>query len=330
MPTLSAHLSIFTAESADKGKRLDVFLAEKQLSVSRSQISRLIQEKKTRVNGKATKPGYRIRPGDQVSIEIPAPVPLDLEPEEIPFRNIYEDEDILVLSKPPGIVVHPGAGHRTGTLVHGLLKGCPSLSGIGGVLRPGIVHRLDKDTSGLMVVAKNDESHQNLSAGFKAGQVHKKYIALVYGVFNANHGVIQAAIGRHPTERQRMSVRSRKGKEARTTWNVIKVYHGITLVELILGTGRTHQIRVHLASIQHPVVGDPVYGGGQRWRDVRETEAQQILRGVTRQLLHARELGFIHPRSGHYVEFYSPMPEDMKTVIDNLEKLDADERRFSG
>ncbi|MFH1148666.1 MAG: RluA family pseudouridine synthase [Pseudomonadota bacterium] len=328
MPTSSTQLSLFNAEPADKGKRLDVFLAEKQVGVSRSQISRLIQDGKARVNGKTVKSGHRIRPGDRVSIEIPPPVPSGLEPEEVPFRNIYEDEEIVVLSKPPGVVVHPGAGHRTGTLVHGLLQGCRSLSGIGGVLRPGIVHRLDKDTSGIMVVAKNDDSHQKLSAGFKAGQVHKKYIAIVYGVLKENRGVIQAAIGRHPTARRRMSVRSRKGREARTTWDVVKVYDGLTLVELILGTGRTHQIRVHLASIQHPVVGDPVYGGRQRWRDIRDGEVQHILEGVTRQLLHAKELGFIHPRSGNYVEFYAPMPEDMKAVINSLERLDADERRF--
>lgn len=309
---------LLCAEPADKDQRVDVYLTKKLASLSRSQINRLIREGRVKVNGKTAKASHKIDLHDSISIEIPPPRPLGIQPEKVPFTVLYEDEDILVLSKPPGIVVHPAAGHNSGTLVHGLLNHCSDLSGIGGVLRPGIVHRLDKDTSGLMVVAKNDRAHQELARQFKAGEVYKKYVALVYGDFREKSGIIQAPIGRHPTQRKKMSVRSASGREAITIWQVIQSFNGLTFLELTLKTGRTHQIRVHLSSMQHPVVGDPVYGGKQKRADICNINVRNIIKSVSRQLLHARELGFVHPRTGRFMKFHSPMPPDMQEIIEAL------------
>ncbi len=293
-------------------------MTQKFASLSRSQVSRLIREGCVKVNGKTVKASHKVNPHDLISLEIPPPRPLGIQPEKVSFTVLYEDEDILVLSKPPGIVVHPAAGHSSGTLVHGLLNHCSDLSGIGGVLRPGIVHRLDKDTSGLMVVAKNDLAHRELARQFKAGEVYKKYVALVYGDFREKCGIIQAPIGRHPTQRKKMSVRSASGKEAITMWQVIQSFDGLTFLELTLKTGRTHQIRVHLSSMQHPVVGDPVYSGKRKWDDIRKITVRNIIKGVPRQLLHARELGFVHPRTGLFMEFHFPVPADMQEIIEAL------------
>lgn len=308
----------FCAEPTAKDWRIDIYLKEKLPSFSRVQISRFIQEGKVNVNGKKAKASYRIKVHDLISVEIPPARPLNLQPEKVPFLILYEDTDILVLSKPAGIVVHPAPGHSSGTLVHGLLNHCTDLSGIGGVLRPGIVHRLDKDTSGLMVVAKNDQSHRELSRQFKAGEVSKKYLALVYGNFRDKKGIIKAPIGRHPTQRQRMAVRTEGGKEAVTLWEVIQSFQGVSLLELTLKTGRTHQIRVHLASIQHPVVGDTLYAGKRKCMELRDLTVRSIIKNVSRQLLHARKLGFMHPRTAQPLEFHSPMPSDLEEIIKAL------------
>lgn len=309
---------LFCAEALDKDRRIDVYLAEKHTSLSRSQIRRLIQEGRVKVNGKTVKASHKIKPNDLISIEVPPPGPLSIQPEKVPFTILYEDTDILVLSKPAGVVVHPAPGRNTGTLVHGLLSYCKDLSGIGGVLRPGIVHRLDKDTSGLMVVAKNDQAHQELARQFKAGEVHKKYLAMVYGNFTEKSGTIEAPIGRHPSQRKKMTVRAKGGKEATTIWEVIRSFNGLTLLELTLKTGRTHQIRVHLASIHHPVVGDAVYTGKRKRMELRNLNVRDIIRGVSRQLLHARELGFTHPRTGCFLKLYAPIPSDMEEIIEAL------------
>lgn len=308
----------FSVRPEDKGKRLDVYLSETDPALSRSQIVRLIDDGKVQVNNKRIKSSYRTKPHDHITVEIPPPAPLELKPEKVAFEVIYEDEDIMVLSKPAGVVVHPGAGHKEGTLVHGLLEHCQTLSGIGGVLRPGIVHRLDRDTSGLLVVAKSDRAHQQLSGQFKTGRVNKKYVALVYGTFQEKEGLIERPIGRHPVHRKKMSVQAKMGREARTLWKVLKASKDISLLEITIHTGRTHQIRVHLASIAHPVVGDSVYGGKQEWMRIQHPGVRQKVKTVQRQMLHARELGFVHPVAGRYMEFFSPLPSDMKKLIGDL------------
>ncbi len=308
----------FHAELPDKDQRIDVYLREKLPSFSRSQITRLIREGRVKVNQGTVKASHRIKPDDFIYVEIPPPRPLTIQAEKVPFSVIYEDTDILVLSKPPGVVVHPAPGHASGTLVHGLLDHCSDLSGIGGILRPGIVHRLDKDTSGLMVVAKNDQAHHGLTRQFKAGAVRKKYLALVYGNFTEKTGVIKARIGRHPTQRKRMAIRPESGKEATTIWQVLRSFDGVTLLELTLKTGRTHQIRVHLSSIQHPVVGDPVYTSRRKWMELRNASVRNVIKTVSRQLLHASSLGFVHPRKDCFMEFDSPMPSDMEEMIEAL------------
>jgi 23S rRNA pseudouridine1911/1915/1917 synthase len=272
------------------------------------------------VNGKAEPARYRVLPGDSITLKVPPPEPSHLAAEALPLEIIFEDQDILVVNKPPGLVVHPGAGHRQGTLLNALLAHCPELTDIGDVSRPGLVHRLDKDTSGLLVVAKTALAHESLVRQFQARQVDKTYVALVWGRFHVKAGEIEKDIGRHPSERRKMSVHARRGKTAATRWRVLKEFAPpLTLVELQPKTGRTHQIRVHLASLGHPVVGDASYGGG-----ATRLEAEPKLRGlkplVARQLLHARALGFTHPRSGDAVAFETSLPEDFQKVLKYLMK----------
>jgi 23S rRNA pseudouridine1911/1915/1917 synthase len=272
------------------------------------------------VNGKAEPARYRVLPGDSITLKVPPPEPSHLAAEALPLEIIFEDQDILVVNKPPGLVVHPGAGHRQGTLLNALLAHCPELTDIGDVSRPGLVHRLDKDTSGLLVVAKTALAHESLVRQFQARQVDKTYVALVWGRFHVKAGEIGKDIGRHPLERRKMSVHARRGKTAATRWRVLKEFAPpLTLVELQPKTGRTHQIRVHLASLGHPVVGDASYGGG-----ATRLKAEPRLRGlkplVARQLLHARALGFTHPRSGDAVAFETSLPEDFQKVLKYLMK----------
>jgi 23S rRNA pseudouridine1911/1915/1917 synthase len=287
----------FTVDEA--GARIDTYVAER-CHISRAYAQKLIDEGRVTANGGRVKPGHRLHAGQKVVVSIPPPSPTSLAPEDIPLEVIYEDSDILVVDKPAGMLVHPAAGQYTGTLVNAVLARCPDLGGIDGSLRPGIVHRLDKETSGLMVVAKNDAAHASLSGQIKQRSVTKVYIALVTGHLSPENGVIDAPIGRNPSNRKRMAVVS-GGREARTRYRVLGYPEGHTLVEATLETGRTHQIRVHFAAIGHPVFGDHVYG------------KRSPLLG--RQFLHAHRLGFQLPSTGEYVEFRSELPPDLETAL---------------
>jgi 23S rRNA pseudouridine1911/1915/1917 synthase len=312
----------FSVSEADKPKRLDAFLVLKTQDLTRSRVQELIRSGFVRVNQQLSKPGYRVRPGDHVEVTLPPPQPLRLDPEPVTFELIYEDPWLIVVNKPPGVVVHPAPGHFTGTLVHGLLRHCKDLSGIGGVMRPGIVHRLDKDTSGLMVVAKNDTAHAFLSGQFKAGKVTKNYQALVHGIVKGHKGEIDLPIGRHPVRRKEMSVQPSKGRMARTLWEKKEELAGLfSLLSVSPKTGRTHQIRVHLSHVGYPIVGDPVYGYRRSWWKKRFSDDPGVLNHVERQMLHAGTLGFVHPQSGEYRKFTAPLPADMELVLEMLRKL---------
>jgi 23S rRNA pseudouridine1911/1915/1917 synthase len=294
----------------ESGMRLDVIIASHISDCSRSFSADLIQKGEILVQGEVKKPGYRVKAGDNISINIPAPEPVLSEPEPGDIDILYEDKHIIVINKEPGLVVHPAPGHNKGTLVNRLLYYCPELEGIGGKLRPGIVHRLDKDTSGTIVAAKNDAAHINLAAQFESRKIKKLYLALVYGVVKSESGSISLPIGRHPSDRKKMSTVSRKSRSAETFWKVIERFNEATLLELDLKTGRTHQIRVHCAAINHPVLGDPVYGG--------KKAAKKLPTSVPRQMLHAWRLEFAHPVTGEAMSFESPIPPDMEKVIEML------------
>jgi 23S rRNA pseudouridine1911/1915/1917 synthase len=305
----------FRVSGQDHGKRLDQILGAAGLNLSRSQAKKLIEEGLILLNGKAAKPSLHAKSGDQVSGYLPSPKPLSLEPEPLPLTVLYEDSFIIVIDKPPGLVVHPAPGNLSGTLVNALIYHCKDLAGINGVLRPGIVHRLDKETSGVMVVAKDDEAYQQLTKQFRNRTIDKVYLAIARGKFNQDDGVIDAAIGRHPTERKRMSTRTRRGRSALTYWKVRERFDSLTLLEIFPKTGRTHQIRVHLSALGHPLLGDPLYGKKGAFQDPVLKECSKRL---NRQALHAYRLGFIHPRTGERVEFISPLPPDMNEVLDWL------------
>jgi 23S rRNA pseudouridine1911/1915/1917 synthase len=302
--------------------RLDVFLSQKDSTLSRSQAKRLIEDGDVLVEGKAAKGSHRLKPGETVSLRKPPPVLSEIVPEEIPLDILYEDEAVIVIDKPPGMVVHPAAGNYSGTLVNALQFHCRILSGIGGVMRPGIVHRLDKGTSGLMVVAKSDEAHRHLSEQFNKRLVSKHYTALVHGNLREDEGIVDAPVGRHPVERKKMSTKSRRGKEALTRWKVLERFGAFTLLEAKIDTGRTHQIRVHLSSLGHPVVGDSVYGGSKR--TVEAPVMRAALKKLSRQALHAGRLSFLHPVTGQEIMFESPLPEDMAVVIRFLREKAAE------
>jgi len=293
-------------------QRLDAFLATAlpDAALSRSRLKELIELGEVLVNGLPVKTAYRLRTGDLVTVAVPPPSKSELRPEKVEFTILHEDEDLLVIAKPPGLVVHPGCGHQSGTLVHGLLFHCDDLAGIGGEERPGIVHRLDKDTSGVMVVAKNDQTHHSLVNQFKDRQVSKVYRAIVNGQVVVESGRIDRPIGRHPTQRRKMAV-NEQGRRAVTNWRVLESFaEGFTYLELGLETGRTHQIRVHLAGLNHPISGDEVYG-----RQDRNLLAEL---GVVRQCLHSYSLGFSHPRSGEELSFIAPLWPDMQQVLEVL------------
>jgi 23S rRNA pseudouridine1911/1915/1917 synthase len=275
----------FTVSNQDAGQRIDTYISEKIEDMSRSHVQKLIGENNVYVNNIETRSNYKIRIGDIIKVVIPKPVKLNLVAEDIDIEILYEDEDVVVVNKPQGMVVHPAAGNYSGTLVNALLGKC-KLSSINGVIRPGIVHRIDKDTSGILVIAKNDNSHNNLAEQIKNLSVTRVYIALVEGIIKDDEGIINAPIGRHPLERKRMAVVSRNGRNAVTHFRVLERYNENTLIEARLETGRTHQIRVHMAYIGHPLVGDPVYGYKKQ---------KYKLMG---QALHAKTLGFIHPTKG--------------------------------
>jgi len=287
--------------------RLDIYLSsQEELSLTRSRIQKLIDEGLVQVNDVPGKANYKLRKGDKITLMLPPPKELKVEPENILLDIIYEDEDIIVINKRQGMVVHPAHGNYSGTVVNALLAHCQDLSGIGGVMRPGIVHRLDKDTSGLLMIAKNDLAHLGLTEQIKNRAVQKKYLALVYGNLKEEKGTIDAPIGRHPIDRKKMAVVPRTGKPAVTHYQVLQRYGNHTYLEIDLETGRTHQIRVHLAYIGHPVVGDPVYSSKNRFN-------------LPGQFLHAYQLTFKHPRTGRTLEFTAPLPEVMQKVLRSLE-----------
>jgi 23S rRNA pseudouridine1911/1915/1917 synthase len=309
----------FKVQDSDFHKRLDHFLVEKGVPYSRSQLKKWINEGRLSVNGQPEKGSYRLKTEDFLELLPEDPLPLALTPENIPLSIRYEDQDLLVLDKPAGLVVHPAPGNYSGTLVHALLFHCLDLSGIGGVLRPGIVHRLDKDTSGLMVVAKNDISHQGLIHQFQTGKVIKEYQALVWGHPLKNRGRIESSIGRHPVHRKKMAINALHGKPAVTEWQVIERFPlGITWLSLVLKTGRTHQIRVHLYSQGWPVVGDPLYGGKKNSIPIGKGGSEDAQIEMSRQLLHACRLAFFHPTTNNHLDFSSPLPLDMGNLIQSL------------
>ena len=289
----------FRVDASATGDRLDRFLAAQLPHLSRSRLQALIRQGHATLDGKPSRPAEKVRTGDLVAVTEPPAEPTLLEAEEIPLDILFEDSDLLVLNKPPGLVVHPAAGHARHTLVHALLAHCPALSGIGGEQRPGIVHRLDRDTSGCLVAAKNDAAHSHLSRQFAARSVTKIYLALVHGAFaGPRAGDIENLIGRHPVDRKKMAVLNRGGRPAWTTWRVTQELPGIgSVVECTLHTGRTHQIRVHMKHLGHPVIGDALY-------------SPRTARHYPRQMLHAWKLGFYHPRTGEPMRFCSPLPAD--------------------
>jgi 23S rRNA pseudouridine1911/1915/1917 synthase len=291
------------------GQRLDAALAKLEPTLSRAQARRLVEQGAITVSGEVVKPAHRLRAGERIAGAVPEAQATALAPEELPLSILYQDADVVVIDKPAGLVVYPAPGHGGGTLVNALLHHCRDLSGVGGELRPGIVHRLDKDTSGVLVAAKNDVAHRSLAAQFKVHSVLREYLALVRGAPRAASGSVEAAIGRHPTDRKRMSTRTRRGRAAVTHYRVEERLRGASLLRVRLETGRTHQVRVHLASIGLPVLGDPVYGGAQ---------ALGAELGLARQALHAAVLGFTHPTTGAAMRFESPLPPDLVRALGAL------------
>ncbi len=319
----------FRVPSKDSLKRLDVFLSQEQRTLSRSQIKRLIARGNVQVGGRKAKAGMKLKENDAVTLHLPELQAAEALAQPIPLVLLYEDRHLLVVDKPAGMVVHPGAGNLSGTLVNALLYHCPDLAGIGGVLRPGIVHRLDKDTSGLLVVAKDDFTHRDLSAQFKEHTPLRKYIGIVWGQI-ADEGQIEATIGRHPKHRQKMSVGPKRGREARTHWRVREHYENFCLAEFRLQTGRTHQIRVHLSSLGHPLLGDPLYGGRKKLAIIEPLPLRQALQNLRRQALHAAELGFVHPVTREKLMFSSAVPQDMEEAIAALREWDDPRKGPSG
>lgn len=299
---------------AEAGLRLDAWLARRLPALSRSRIRALIDAGHVSLDGCRPRPSTHVKAGQAATLALPAPAPATPVPEDIPLRVVHEDASLLVVDKPAGLVVHPAAGHASGTLVNALVARVRDLSGIGGVLRPGIVHRLDRGTSGLLVVAKDDETHRALVRQFAGRSVEKEYLALVLGSPQRASGEIVAPIGRDPVHRKRMSTRAPRGREARTDWSVAERFDGAALLRVRIHTGRTHQIRVHLASIGHPVAGDPVYGG-TRTPSSRRAAARAALQALERPALHAARLAFDHPRTGERCSFESPLPADLEAVL---------------
>ncbi|HZD60283.1 MAG TPA: RluA family pseudouridine synthase [Anaerolineae bacterium] len=295
----------------DDSTRIDIFLSKHPDVPSRSFAQNLIEKGLVLVDSKKVDKNYRLHTGQLVDVTIPPPEPTEVRPEPIPLDIKYENGDIIVLSKPAGMVVHPAHGHASGTLVNALLEHADKLSSIGGVMRPGIIHRLDKDTSGLMIVAKNDEAHQKLSAELKERRIRRTYLALVHGRFKEKTGTVDAPIGRSPKFRQKMAVMGLANREATSHYSVLATYNEYSLVEVSLETGRTHQIRVHMKYINHPVVGDQLYGSGRSKRDL----------GLQRQFLHAYRLEFDHPRTGERLHFEDNLPQDLQEVLKKLKRM---------
>jgi 23S rRNA pseudouridine1911/1915/1917 synthase len=299
---------VFKIKEEDIGVRIDKYLVNVIDGKSRSFIQGLIDSNAIIVNNKEVKSNYKLRNGDVIIVSTPAPMDLDVEAEDIELNIVYEDEDIIVLNKPQGMVVHPAPGNYSGTLVNALLFHCKDLSGINGIIRPGIVHRIDKDTSGILVIAKNDEAHNSLAQQFKEHTIKREYYALVEGRFSKSDGIVDKPIGRNKKDRLKMAI-VEDGKRAVTHYEVLEQYNnGTALVKCRLETGRTHQIRVHMSSIGHPLVGDPIYGNKKQ---------KFKLQG---QVLHAKTLGFIHPRTKEYMEFDSDLPKYYLELLENIRK----------
>ena len=296
------------ASEESKNQRLDAFLASSLDGLTRSQAARLIESGEVAVNGKTAGKSYKLAGGEDIAVTLPEPEPVEAVPQDIPLDVVYEDADVIVVNKPSGMVVHPAPGHPDGTLVNALLYHCAgTLSGIGGALRPGIVHRIDRDTSGLIIATKNDAAHQYLSAQLADHTLARTYECIVVGALREDRGTVDAPIARHPTDRKRMAVVA-GGREAVTHWEVIARYAGYTHVRCRLETGRTHQIRVHMAYIGHPILGDTVYG------------AKKEVPGLTGQCLHAVGLRFLHPRTHEVVELFCPLPEEFTRMLQKIRK----------
>lgn len=300
--------------------RIDLFLSCEMKGESRAMVQRLIETGNVLVDGKQVRTSLKLKGGEQIEINIPPPLPATPLAEAIPLEVLYEDSDLIVINKAAGMVVHPGAGNTSGTLVNALLAHCSDLAGIGGELRPGIVHRLDKGTSGVLVAAKHDRAHHALSEQFSSHTVKRIYQALIFGSPQEDTGKIEGIIGRHPTERLRLSGNAKNGKHAVTRWKVKERYGRVSLVELRLETGRTHQIRVHMTEAGFPLLGDPLYPDGGRCNNIPDTQLRGMINRLGRQALHARCLGFIHPTSGEYMEFTSEAPDDLQALLDYLRK----------
>lgn len=311
-------------EDRDLAQRLDAYLTRRFTQYSRSQFKKQIGDGLVLVNEQQVKPSYEVKWGDRISIWLPRIKPAEqLVPQCMPLDLLYEDEHILVVNKAAGTVVHPGAGHEENTLVHGLLAHCPKLAMQGAPQRPGIVHRLDKDTSGAMVVAKSERAYLQLIRQFKSREVRKQYLALVLGYFEQASGEIRASLGRHPTDRKKIAVVGGRGREAITRWQLKKQWSDLAALLLVtIETGRTHQIRVHLSYLNHPVLGDQVYGGGKkRLRTISPKESHDLLLGIGRQMLHAWRLSFQHPICGGRLDMEAPLPDDFKQVMAGLDRI---------
>ena len=312
--TADADARTLAVDEAGAGERLDRWLARAMPETSRARLQAVIAAGGVLVDGRSARPSLRLKAGQSVSVRLPAPRPAEPVAEDIPITVVHEDRHLLVVDKPAGLVVHPGAGRASGTLVNALLHRVRDLSGIGGVLRPGIVHRLDRGTSGLLVVAKDDATHLALSRQFSGRTVEKEYLAIVLGVPRAAEGTIDAPIGRDPVHRQRMSVRAPRGRAARSTYRVLEALDGAALLRVRIATGRTHQIRVHLAALGHPVAGDATYGG-RRSPASRRPEVRAALEALARPALHAARLAFTHPATGERLSFESPLPADLQALV---------------
>ncbi len=296
-----------TVSEQSEALRVDKYLSEVFPDYTRSFLQKLIRDGNVRINGKPIKSSYKVRAGESLEIQIPDVSEPDILPENLPLDILYEDEDLLVINKPKGMVVHPSPGHYEGTLVNALMYHCKDqLSGINGVLRPGIVHRIDMDTTGSLLVCKNDLAHNELAKQLKVHSITRKYKAIVHGVLQEDEGTVNAPIGRHPIDRKKMAINRKNGKEAITHYRVLKRYRQFTYLECELETGRTHQIRVHMSSIGHPILGDAVYG---------PSKCPYRLQGQT---LHAQDIGFLHPRTGAYMEFSAPLPEYFEKLLHKL------------
>lgn len=297
----------FTADIEHEDQRIDRYLTEMLPEQSRSFFQKLIRDGFVMVNHIIVKVNYRLKTGDIIEIDIPDAVPTEIVPENIPLDILYEDDDLLIVNKPKGMVVHPAVGHSRGTLVNAIMYHCQgNLSGINGEIRPGIVHRIDKDTTGSLIICKNDEAHRNIAEQIKEHSVTRRYVGVVAGTFSEESGTVEGAIGRHPNDRKRMTINEKNGKPAVTHYRVLQTLKGASFMEFELETGRTHQIRVHMASISHPLLGDTVYGNSKN---------PYKLQG---QALHARTIGFIHPTTGEYIEVSAPIPEYMTELVRKL------------